>query len=84
MNELTCGEVNCKLSAAVCPGLRVTGVVIPEEVKSEPAIDMPEIVTGAVPTEESVSDWVAVCPAVTLPKLIVVVLALRVGIAAAN
>jgi hypothetical protein len=48
--------------------------------KSDPATEMAEIVTGAVPVEESVTTWVAVWPTLTLPKAMVVVLTLRAGI----
>lgn len=67
---------------AVCPGLSVRGVLIPVAVKSDPATEMEEIVTGAVPVEDSVTDWAAVWPAFTLPNAIVVALTLRVGVAA--
>jgi hypothetical protein len=62
--------------------LRVSGVVTPEAVKSEPAMEMPEMVTGAVPVEDNVTGRVAVCPTVTLPKLRLAGLRVKVEVAA--
>ncbi|MFZ0745991.1 MAG: hypothetical protein WAM85_16390 [Terracidiphilus sp.] len=45
---------------------------------------MPVIVTGAVPEDVKTTGNVAVCPAVTLPKLRLVVLRLSVGVPAFN
>ena len=45
---------------ADCPGLSVSGVVMPDEVNREPTIDSPEMVTGAVPVELNVTVFVAV------------------------
>jgi hypothetical protein len=59
--------------------LSVNGVAIPDEVNSDPTIEVPEIVTGAVPVEDRVNDCEAVWPAITLPKFTAVVLALSVG-----
>ena len=39
------------VNVALWPGFSVKGVVIPDAVKRDPAIEMPEIVTGAVPVE---------------------------------
>jgi len=65
---------------ADCPGFRVSGTVIPVAPKSEPATEIPEMVTEAVPVDLRTIVWVAVCPMLTLPKLIVVLLRLRVRV----
>jgi hypothetical protein len=67
---------------AVCPGFSVKGVVTPLAPKSDPTTEIDEIVTGTVPVEDSVTACVAVCPTFTLPNVMVVVLTLRVGVAA--
>jgi hypothetical protein len=54
--------------------------VIPDAENSDPPTERPEIVTGAVPVDDRVIDWFAVCPTVTLPKLTLFVLTLRVGV----
>jgi hypothetical protein len=84
VNELTWGDVNCKVSVAVCPGLRVAGTVIPAALKSEPATERLEIVTGAVPVELRGMVWDALCPVWTFPKLTLVVFTPSVGVAAFN
>jgi hypothetical protein len=48
--------VKLAVNLAVCPGFSVIGVVTPDAPKSAPATEMDEIVTGAVPVEESVTD----------------------------
>ncbi len=53
---------------AVCPGFKVTGAVIPVAPNSEPATEIEEIVTGAVPEEVSVTDCVPVLPTETFPN----------------
>ena len=53
---------------AFCPGFRVTGVVIPAAPNREPATEIEEIVTGAVPDEVRVTDCVAVLPTATFPN----------------
>jgi len=58
--------------------------VIPDALNDDPAIEIPETVTGAVPVEERVSDCETVCPTLTLPKATVVELTPRVGSAAFN
>lgn len=50
-------------------------------VNSDPTIEMPEIVTGAVPVFVSISDCVTVWPAVTLPKLMLLLSDASVGVA---
>jgi hypothetical protein len=84
VNVFVWGDVNCKVTGVVCPGLRVNGVATPDALNNDPATDIPVTVTGTVPVELSVMVWVAVKPATTLPKLMVVALETRVGIAAFN
>lgn len=76
--------MNCRLSVVFCPGFRVTGALIPEAVNSDPATEIDEIVTAAVPVEVSVTDCLAVCPTITFPKLIFVELMPSVGVPAFN
>ena len=83
-NVLACGDVKVRVSEAVCPGFSVRGSVTPDHINSDPEIEIPETVTGAVPVELSVTVCVAVCPATTLPKFTVVVLVLSVGMDAFN
>ena len=64
------------------PGLRVMGAMIPLAPKSEPATDTEEMVTGAEPEDFRTTAWVAVCPMLTLPKLMVVALRLSDGVPA--
>jgi hypothetical protein len=44
------------VNLTVCPGFSVSGVVTPLAPKSDPATEMDEIVTGALPAEDSVRD----------------------------
>ena len=60
----------------------MAGAVNPDTVNSEPATEIPEIATGAVPVAVRTTDFVAYCPTVTLPKSMLVALMLRVGTAA--
>src|ERR1700735_4715425 len=53
---------------AVCPGFKVTGAVIPVAPNREPATEIEEMVSGAVPEEASVTDCVPVLPTETLPN----------------
>ncbi len=53
---------------AVCPGFKVTGVVIPIAPNREPATEIDEIVTGAVPEEVTATGAVAVVPTATFPN----------------
>jgi hypothetical protein len=53
---------------AVCPGFKVTGVVIPVAPNSEPATEIEEIVTGAEPEEVRVTDCFPVVPTATFPN----------------
>jgi len=59
---------NCTSSVAVWPEVSVTGKVTPETVKPVPVNAAALIVTGAVPVEVKVTDWVDVVFTVTLPK----------------
>ena len=79
---LTCEEVNPKFSAAVWPGFSVIGVVTPVAENNDPATEMLEMVTGALPVELSVIACDAFWPTLIFPKFTVVELAARVGVAA--
>src|SRR5258708_36806398 len=50
----------------VWPGFKVTGVVIPVTPNREPATEIVEIVTGAVPEEVTVTGFVTMVPTETL------------------
>jgi hypothetical protein len=67
---------------AVCPGFKVTGVVIPVAPNSEPATEIEEIVAGAVPEEVRVTDCVPVLPTATFPNDTDVVFRVSAGVAA--
>ena len=56
--------------------------MIPVAPNNEPATEIEEIVTVAVPVEVSVTDCVAVLPAATFPNDIVEVLTAKTGVAA--
>lgn len=60
------------------------GKLTPEAVKAIPLIVAPLTVTGAVPVDDSVTDWVAGVLSPTLPKARVAALTLKVGPPAAN
>ena len=64
---------------AVCPGFNVSGVAIPIAPKSEPATEMEEMVSGAVPVDVSFTDCVPVVPTATFPNEIDVALRPRAG-----
>jgi hypothetical protein len=68
------------VSVAVCPGFNVRGAVIPEAENKEPATEIAEIDTGAVPDDVRVTVFFTVCPTVTSPKLTLVELTLRAGV----
>jgi hypothetical protein len=59
---------NWMLSVAVWPGLRVSGNVIPDEVKPAPEIAAEVTLTGPVPVDVNVSDCETVVFRATLPK----------------
>ena len=67
---------------AVCPGFKVSGVAIPVAPNSEPATEIEEIVTGAVPEEVRVTDCFPVLPTATFPNDADVVFRVRAGVAA--
>jgi len=60
----------------------VAGGVSPETVNNEPATEILEIVTGAVPVAVRTNGFVAYCPTVSVPKSMLVVLIPRVGVPA--
>jgi hypothetical protein len=66
------------------PGARVTGGMTPDAENNEPAMETPEMVTGAVPLEVRMRGSVADCPTATLPKAKVLVLMLRAAVPLAN
>lgn len=49
---------NFTVMVAVCPWLRVIGVVIPEAVSADPATEIEEMVTDEVPDEVRVTELV--------------------------
>ena len=57
----------------------MAGAVNPDAVNSEPATEIPEIATGAVPVAVRTTDFVPYCPTATLPKSMLVAPMLRVG-----
>ena len=77
---MTAVAENPSVRVAVWPGLRVAGAVIPVALNAEPETETAEMVTGAVPVELIVTDWVVLCPVCTLPKLTLALLALSVGV----
>jgi hypothetical protein len=60
---------NCTCSVTACVGFSVIGKLPPTIVKPEPVMVAELTVTGAVPVEVSVNDWVVAVFTVTLPKL---------------
>jgi len=67
--------VNETLNVALCPAVRVTGVVIPEKLNPEPLTETWEMVTLVPPVLVTVSEMDCLFPTVTLPKLRLVGLA---------
>jgi len=59
-------EVGAKITVSVvlCPGVKVTGGVIPEIVNPVPDAPTAEIVALVPPVLVSVSVWLEVCPTV--------------------
>lgn len=57
------------MKGALCPGVKVTGVLIPEMLKPVPVTVTCVIVRLDPPVLLSVSDWVWLVPVCTLPKL---------------
>lgn len=74
---------NCKVSVAAWLGFNVTGNEAPDIVKPVPVSAAALTVTGAVPVEVNVSDFVEAVLRATLPKLTLPALMLRVGTVAA-
>jgi hypothetical protein len=60
---------NETLKVALCPEVRVTGVVMPVRLKPEPLAATCEIVTLPLPVLVTVSERVCLLPTATLPKL---------------
>ena len=74
---------NCTCSVIDCVGFSVTGKLPPTIVKPAPVMAAELTVTGAVPVEVSVNDWVVAVFTVTLPKLKVAALIANCGLGAA-
>jgi hypothetical protein len=74
---------NCTCSVIDCVGFSVTGKLPPTIVKPVPVIAAELTVTGAVPVDVSVNDWVVAVFTVTLPKLNVAALIVNCGLGAA-
>jgi hypothetical protein len=74
---------NCTCSVIDCVGFNVTGKLPPTIVKPVPVIAAELTVTGAVPVDVSVNDWVVAVFTVTLPKLKVAALIVNCGLGAA-
>jgi len=55
-------------------------VVTPVALNSEPATDIDDIVSGALPADVIITDFVAVCPTLTDPNDTVVLLTERTGL----
>lgn len=71
-------KVTCNMAA--WPGFRVTGKVAPVIVNPVPVSAAALIVSGEVPVEVSVTDWLVGVLMVTSPKLRFVVLRLRMTV----
>lgn len=65
---------NCTLKVADWPGFRVAGKVIPDTEKTVPVVAAELTVTGAVPEDVRVMDWVAGVFTITFPNAMVVAL----------
>jgi hypothetical protein len=74
---------NCTCSVIDCVGFSVTGKLPPTIVKPVPVIAAELTVTGDVPLDVSVNDWVVAVFTVTLPKLKVAALIVNCGLGAA-
>ncbi len=70
---------NCKVSVVAWLGFNVTGNEAPDIVKPVPVSAAALMVTGAVPVDVNVSDFVEAVLTATLPKLTLLALTLRVG-----
>ena len=67
-DPVTAGS-NCTCNVTACVGFSVVGTLPPTIVKPAPVIAAELTVTGAVPVDVSVNDWVVAVFTVTLPKL---------------
>jgi hypothetical protein len=74
---------NCTCRVIDCVEFSVTGKLPPTIVKPAPVIAAVFTVTGEVPVEVSVNDWVVAVFTVTLPKLKVAALIVNCGLGAA-
>ena len=61
--------LNCTCNVTAWPGFSVTGRLPPTIAKPAPVMVAELTVTGDVPVEVSVNDWVVAVFTVTLPKL---------------
>jgi hypothetical protein len=66
--------LNCTCSVTAWPGFSVTGRLPPTIVKPAPVMVAELTVTGAVPVDVNVNDWVVAVFTVTPPKLRLAVL----------
>ena len=74
--------LNCTLNIVLCPAESVMGTPAPTSAKSVPVIPTCEMVTLALPVLVRVTDFAALLPALTLPKLRVLALTESVWVAA--
>ena len=70
--------LNCTFRFVVCPGLRVSGKLVPERVKPVPVTVAALIVTDAAPVDPRVTDCATGVFNATLPNETVVALILRI------
>src|SRR5271168_3118240 len=75
--------MNCTCNVIDCVGFNVTGKLPPTIVKPAPVMVAEVTVTGDVPVDVSVSDWVVAVFTVTLPKLRLAALTVNCGTGAA-
>jgi hypothetical protein len=73
----------CTCSVIDCVGFSVTGKLPPTIAKPAPVMAAEFTVTGEVPVEVSVNDWVVAVFTVTLPKLKLAALIVNCGLGAA-
>lgn len=72
--------MNSTLSVIAWPGVNVTGRVAADSVKPAPVTVAELIVSGAVPVDINVTDWVGSALTATLPKVKLVVLMFSVDV----
>ena len=72
--------MNSTLSVIAWPGVNVTGRVAADSVKPAPVTVAELIVSGAVPVDVNVTDWVESVLTATLPKFKLVVLMFSVDV----